>query len=452
MKRLLYVVAMCAMGAGNAALAADDTGAWYISPMAQWTMLHHERPAEDDAGFQVGIGKNFAPNWAAEFNVSSASFDAVGRKRLKISQYSVDVLRKFDFLPDSHIKPYLMLGLGGIDDRLTGYDRASTFAGEVGGGLLWAFGKQEGSHRLQLRTEAKYRKEYGKTAYGSSDPGDVLFGVGLQWLWGAPTPAPVAAPVAPKDSDHDGVTDDIDRCPDTPAGAKVDAVGCEFDSDGDGVVDRLDQCPNTPKGTPVNAVGCPLDSDGDGVVDADDRCPNTPKGDKVDVHGCTLSSEIKLPGVNFKTDSAELLPESTAVLDEAVATLKRYPQLVVEVDGHTDSRGSTKHNLALSQRRAESVQTYLKSHGVLNTLTAKGFGESQPIADNSTEAGRAQRIAPGIIPEPPARFPEKFWPACKKREEPPAAGSPERSWTNSRVSVIDVTPDPSVTIRVPSGL
>jgi len=206
-----------------------------------------------------------------------------------------------------------------------------------------------------------------------------------------PTPPTLSSVApAPVDSDGDGVPDDRDRCPGTSAGAKVDSNGCEFDSDGDGVVDRLDQCPDTPKGTPVNSVGCPLDSDGDGVIDSQDQCPNTPKGDKVDVHGCTIKGEIALKGVNFNTDSAVLLPESAAVLNDAVATLKKYPEFVVEVDGHTDNRGSTKHNLVLSQKRAESVEAYLKEHGVINKLTAKGFGKASPIADNKTDAGRLE--------------------------------------------------------------
>ena len=390
MKRMLLGLALCAMGAAGTSFAADDTGAWYVSPMAQWTLLNHERPAQDDAGFQVGFGKNFAPNWAAEVNFSSGSFDGVNRSRLKLNQYSVDLIRKFGNLPDSRIQPYLLAGVGGMDDKLTGFARTSTFAGEVGGGLLFAFGHQDGSKRLLLRTEAKYRKEFATTGYGASDVGDTVFGVGLQYLFGAPTPAPMVAPPPPMDSDHDGVTDDLDKCPGTPAGAKVDAAGCEFDSDGDGVVDRLDKCPDTPKGTPVNAVGCPLDSDGDGVTDAQDRCPNTPKGDRVDMHGCTLTGEIKLPGVTFNTDSAVLMPESASVLDDAVATLKKYPELVVEVDGHTDNRGTAKHNLVLSQKRAESVEAYLKDHGVTNKLSSKGFGKTAPIADNKTEAGRAE--------------------------------------------------------------
>ncbi len=96
---------------------------------------------------------------------------------------------------------------------------------------------------------------------------------------------------AKKDSDHDGVPDYLDKCPDTPAGVKVDATGCPLDSDGDGVPDYKDKCPNTPPGVKVDSAGCPLDSDGDGVPDYLDKCPNTPHGVKVDAEGCPLDSD-----------------------------------------------------------------------------------------------------------------------------------------------------------------
>ena len=96
---------------------------------------------------------------------------------------------------------------------------------------------------------------------------------------------------APADRDQDGVPDKLDRCPDTPAGARVDANGCPIDSDGDGVPDGLDRCEGTPKGCTVDASGCPVDSDGDGVCDGHDLCPQTPKGTKVDPGGCPLDSD-----------------------------------------------------------------------------------------------------------------------------------------------------------------
>ncbi|MFP5409153.1 MAG: OmpA family protein [Gammaproteobacteria bacterium] len=207
----------------------------------------------------------------------------------------------------------------------------------------------------------------------------------------APTQAaaPAKAP-ASGDADKDGVADDKDRCPNTPAGAKVDANGCELDSDGDGVVDRLDKCPDTPAGRKVNAQGCELDSDGDGVVDALDQCPDTPAGDKVDNKGCTLANTIVLKGVNFDNDSAVLKAEAKAILDDSARTLKRYPDIKAEVAGHTDSRAADAYNQALSQRRAQAVMDYLISAGVpAASLSAKGYGEAEPVADNATEAGRA---------------------------------------------------------------
>ena len=200
------------------------------------------------------------------------------------------------------------------------------------------------------------------------------------------------------DSDGDGVWDGIDRCPDTPKGATVDATGCPMDSDGDGVWDGIDRCPDTPRGAIVDAKGCPMDSDGDGVWDGIDRCPNTPKGVKVDEFGCEVKAApaiapvpktLTLEGVNFESDSATLLPSSLAVLDRAAALLKDWPDVRVEVAGYTDSMNTEAYNQKLSERRAEAVRSYLMSQGVAaDRLTAKGYGESSPIADNGTKDGR----------------------------------------------------------------
>jgi OmpA-OmpF porin, OOP family len=393
---LLALTAMLTMAA-FAVQAADDTGDIFFSPMAQFTHLDRKRLSDDGFGFQVGLGKNFTPNWSVEAQWGRGEFNAGGRYLTTINEYGLDAL--YRFLPDSAIRPYLVMGAGGLHDKQDPFDASSAFIAEGGAGVLFALGDQTAPTRWGLRAEAKYRHSFTGTNYGAYDPNDLLISAGFIFSFGNHAPKPVAAPPPPLDSDGDGVPDDRDRCPGTPAGAKVDVNGCELDSDGDGVVDRLDQCPDTPKGTPVNAVGCPLDSDGDGVIDSMDQCPNTPKGDRVDVHGCTIKDEIKLPRVNFMTDSAVLLPESREVLDDAVAALKKYPELVVEVRGHTDSRGSAKHNVLLSQRRAESVEAYLKEHGVTNTLTAKGYGEKLPIADNKTEEGRLEnrRVSLKII-------------------------------------------------------
>ncbi|HEV2670006.1 MAG TPA: thrombospondin type 3 repeat-containing protein [Gemmatimonadales bacterium] len=112
------------------------------------------------------------------------------------------------------------------------------------------------------------------------------------------------------DTDGDGVADQVDRCPNTPAGRAVDAIGCT-DEDGDGVVDPQDRCPNTPKGTQVDATGCPVDTDRDGVPDISDKCPNTPAGVRVDVTGCPVDSDGD--GVPDSVDKCPGTPPGTAV-------------------------------------------------------------------------------------------------------------------------------------------
>lgn len=192
------------------------------------------------------------------------------------------------------------------------------------------------------------------------------------------------------DFDGDGVPDRLDECSDTPSGAQVDARGCELDSDGDGVVNSKDRCPNTPAGAPVDANGCELDSDGDGVGDSRDECPDTPAGTTVDNRGCTLAPAYELEGVRFDFDSARLTPDSKASLDDAVKILERHSELQVEIAGHTDSIGSETYNQGLSERRARAVRDYLVAHGIdAGRLTVRGYGETEPVADNATRVGRA---------------------------------------------------------------
>jgi len=221
---------------------------------------------------------------------------------------------------------------------------------------------------------------------------------------GTPRGAKVDERGCPRDGDGDGVPDGLDKCPGTPKGAVVDESGCPKDGDGDGVSDGLDKCPNTPKGAVVDASGCPKDSDGDGVPDGIDRCANTPAGVAVDDHGCPVDMSktetefldtgvIRASNIRFEFNKADLAPESNRVLDEIGTILVQWPELQVEIAGHTDSKGSEKYNQRLSEARAQSVRDYLvaKFPKIVETnLTVKGYGESSPIASNDTEQGRAQ--------------------------------------------------------------
>jgi len=131
------------------------------------------------------------------------------------------------------------------------------------------------------------------------------------------------------------------------------------------------------------------DTDGDGIVDERDRCPDTAPGARVDGTGCPLPRIWRLNGVTFEFDQARLRPDSRTILKDVAATLLRYPDMQVEVAGHTDSRGSEDYNRKLSQRRAESVRTHLIGLGVpAAQMQARGYGEVEPVETNDTDAGR----------------------------------------------------------------
>lgn len=168
-----------------------------------------------------------------------------------------------------------------------------------------------------------------------------------------------------------------------------------LDDDNDGVPNELDQCPNTPAGVAVDEKGCPLDSDGDGVPDYLDRCPDTPAGALVDEHGCQqyLEQDIRETlYVEFELDKAEIRQEFIGELNTLADWMKKYPNAQVTLEGHTDSTGRVAYNQTLSERRAESVKNTLVSSFNVDPsrITTSGRGPSQPIADNKTAEGRAQ--------------------------------------------------------------
>ncbi len=189
-------------------------------------------------------------------------------------------------------------------------------------------------------------------------------------------------PVPPeKDSDGDGVVDSKDKCPDTPAGRKVDANGCELDRDGDGIVDGDDKCPDVYAKT---ADGCPP------AAAAPEPAALAPAAAPQPAQA-PAPTRLVLDDVNFDYDKASLRPEAYPKLNEAAESLKGWGDGKIEVAGHTDSRGSEAYNMNLSLRRAESVRDYLVTKGIpSDRMVIKGYGESQPVADNATPEGRFQ--------------------------------------------------------------
>ncbi|WP_179337418.1 OmpA family protein [Winogradskyella ludwigii] len=196
------------------------------------------------------------------------------------------------------------------------------------------------------------------------------------------------------DTDGDGVVDKDDKCPEV-AGLKS-LAGCP-DADADGVADADDKCPNV--AGPVANNGCPWpDTDGDGILDKDDKCPN--EVGTVANNGCpevkpteevmeTLNSYSR--SILFNSGRATFQKQTDQVLQSMVAIFKEYPRANFSLEGHTDSDGSKSMNQALSDRRANAVRDYLIANGIAaDRLTATGFGESNPIANNRTRAGKKE--------------------------------------------------------------
>jgi outer membrane protein OmpA-like peptidoglycan-associated protein len=217
---------------------------------------------------------------------------------------------------------------------------------------------------------------------------------------------------APADSDKDGLLDDVDECPDDPEDKDgfEDDDGCpEPDNDRDGIGDSDDNCPMEPEDRDrwQDDDGCPEpDNDGDGVEDGKDECPNDPEvvNGFEDEDGCPDEAGKKkqvvvkrdrieiLDKVYFAYDSDRILPKSYDLLDNIARVINEHTEIpMIFIEGHTDSDGNDGYNLTLSDRRAKSVMRYLVETGKVASerLKAQGFGETKPVADNSTEDGKA---------------------------------------------------------------
>lgn len=193
------------------------------------------------------------------------------------------------------------------------------------------------------------------------------------------------------DSDNDGIADDKDECP--LVAGKMELNGCP-DSDGDGINDKQDQCPYV-AGT-ADRNGCPIpDKDNDGFNDDEDRCPDQyskTNGGCPEIRREVINKVSKAAkAIFFETGKATIKKTSYKQLDAIVAVLKEDPSLYADIEGHTDNTGNDDRNMDLSQQRADAVMNYFTGKGIsADRLTAKGYGETQPVATNSTTAGRAQ--------------------------------------------------------------
>jgi outer membrane protein OmpA-like peptidoglycan-associated protein len=207
-----------------------------------------------------------------------------------------------------------------------------------------------------------------------------------------------------RDPDGDGIIGGQDKCPNQPEDMDgyEDSDGCpDFDNDGDGIPDIKDKCPDHAEDSDgyEDSDGCPdFDNDGDGIPDSSDKCPGQKEivNGFLDSDGCPdqKPKEIKkgrtiLGNVRFIKGTAMWTSESTEELDVLIQSMKAFPNIKIEIQGHTDSFGSRSKNQELSEKMAHAVMDYLIKKGVESSrLTAIGFGEERPVAPNTSAEGR----------------------------------------------------------------
>ena len=377
MKKTIVSLVACSLLAGS---LAADTNKYEVGVLGNYEFLDQDYPIKTNLK-SWGVRANYRM-W--DNILLGLEFDKSEKKEFKndatlktdLKRYFLNGIYEVDI--DKSYTPYALLGVGYQDIKEDSNSFDDGIVAQLGAG--WKFKLLD---FLNAFVEAKYIRDFKNT------DDNFAIGAGLSIPFGYETPAPAPAP-KPADSDNDGVPDTLDQCPNTPAGAKVDANGCCVDSDNDGVPDYKDKCPGTPAGVEVDENGCKLvkDSDGDGVVDELDKCPNTPKGVVVDKVGCPVVFNLQ---INFDFNSAKVKPEYLPKIKEVVEFLKAHPAYKAEIQGHTDSIGSAAYNKKLSERRAKAVYDIMVKMGIdPDRLTYVGYGEEMPIADNSTPEGRAK--------------------------------------------------------------
>ena len=334
--RLLGTALLAGLAVMATANAQEFDDRWYVTGSAGMNLQDNDRGTRDTPFVTLGLGKFISQEWSldGELNYQNANLD--GNRDLNWSQYGISLdLRRHFIVEGRSWNPYLLMGMGyqRSEEEFDAFP-SPVSPGEREDGNLAAkigLGAMGDAGPVKIRTELAYRADFDDQSVNAREEdwfGDVLASVGVVVPLG---PEPVA-PVAP-----------------APAPA---APSC-----------------------------ADLDDDGDGVNNCDDKCPNSQPGQTIGPDGCPVPVSIDLRGVNFDFDKSALRPDAVAVLNEAVQILQRYPDLRVEVAGHTDLCGADAYNQSLSERRATAVYDYLTSNGIAASrlVGPNGFGESRPL-------------------------------------------------------------------------
>jgi len=347
---------------------------WYVGINGGITKL---TPRENQSGFLVvdknsnGVGllmgRHLLDQFALDFFAIDGGFAAIEHQNPAVDlqgglhyKFYGSSLSWFPLTHQPKLAPYIKVGLhyneNSVDNKRIIYEKLNNVGLHMGIGLVWY-----ALPRLGVTLD-----------YSSFDQDANYLSLGLRLVLGSREEEVVVA-----------------KAFNLPHPAEPELLIMP-DSDGDGIPDVNDRCADTPLGVAVDAFGCPLDSDGDGIPDYLDRCNGSSKTMWVDENGCGVFNSHVLRGVNFTTNSHEIELKSLFVLDNIALKLKQYDKITVEIAGYTDSRGAARYNRLLSQKRAESVVSYLIRQGVKSRrLVAKGYGELNPIANNHTSKGRA---------------------------------------------------------------
>lgn len=311
----------------------------YFFSQAYYVVQDNERAIFDDEGlgFRLGFGWQIDGGWHWESNLAHNTLETGIGGFTDYYQTHLGVDAVYRFGRENGVRPFVLLGIGAVHDDVF----------PVGG-----------------RSDENETSFFSNVGFGITSP--ELFGVGLKLR---------ADARYVRSEFEDGFEDGHFN------------LGFEIPLRRDKKVVTRTVVKEVVREVPVAAT----DSDNDGVVDGVDRCPNTLRGAKVDQHGCALKAQVvKLEGINFRTGSADLTGDSVESLSEVTAFLANQENVRIEIAGHTDATGAAAFNQRLSQQRAESVRLFLIRAGIDPTrMRAVGYGESQPVASNATELGRA---------------------------------------------------------------
>lgn len=430
-KKTICTLAAALILSTTAAFGAVKEGSFSVTPLIGGYIFDGGTYLDPTLILGVRGGYNFTKHIGIEalYDYATPTEDKFG-PRTDISMHRFGGQALYHFFPDSAFVPYLAAGYSGVKFDGNGISNKTHGAFDYGVGAKYF-----------LTDDVAIRGDVRHIIYGinSGTYNDLEFTLGAYYQFGAvapvakaiepapapapppepvkaveapaPAPAPVAAPVPapapivvapivipPADSDGDGVIDTLDKCAGTPTGVVVDSDGCPLDSDKDGVADYLDKCPGTPVGAAVDGSGCPLDTDKDGVLDYMDKCPGTPAGVAVDAKGCPVEAAKRfcdkpsVIAITFDTNKAVVKAEYYDELDLLGNFLKEFPGSKGTIEGYTDADGSKAANLKLSQKRAESVRSYIiNKFGIEGSrISAIGHGPAKPVASNKTAAGKAK--------------------------------------------------------------